>query len=165
MKKIIYLIFPIILLALISECAGYKPIFQSKNLQFNINNYLMEGDKVLGENIRSKLYNLSKASKDKENLKNLNFSVDILKNKDATSKDSAGQILEYKITLLIKIKVINAENENKILDQKFNSSTSYKVQEEQSETIKLENRSLENLVNSTYQKLLIRLTENIITKW
>ena len=164
MKKIIYLIFPILLLVLVSECAGYKPIFQAKNLEFNINNYSMEGDNVLGKNIRSKIYNLAKASQNKENLKNLNFSVDILKNKDATSKDSAGQILEYKITILIKIEVLDSDSGNKILDQKFSSSTSFKVQDEQSETVKLENRSLENLVNSTYQKLLIRLTENIITK-
>ena len=164
MRKIIYLILPIIILALVSECAGYKPIFEAKNLEFNINNYLMEGDKVVGKNIRNKLYNLSKSSQNKENLKNLDFIVDVVKNKNETSKDNAGQVLEYKITLLIKIEVIDTENGNKILNQKFSSSTSYKVQDEQSETIKLENRSLENLINYTYQKLLIRLTENILTK-
>ena len=32
------------------------------------------------------------------------------------------------------------------------------------ETIKLENRSIENLIDKTYQELVIRLAENIITK-
>ena len=44
------------------------------------------------------------------------------------------------------------------------SSSSYKVQDQHSETIKLENRTIENLINKTYQDLLIKLSENILSK-
>ena len=54
-------------------------------------------------------------------------------------------------------------NEN-ILDHNFLSSTSYKVQEQFSETIKLENKTIEDLLNQTYQELLVKLSERISSK-
>ena len=59
MKKVIYLIIPLILLSCINACSGYKPIFGSSNLQFEIADYVIEGNKKLGNEIYSKLYNLS----------------------------------------------------------------------------------------------------------
>ena len=49
-----------------------------------------------------------------------------------------------------------------ILNESFVFSSSYKVQNQHSETIKLENRSIENLINETYQDLLVKLLENIL---
>ena len=51
-----------------------------------------------------------------------------------------------------------------ILDQNFNYSISYKVQDEHSETIKLENRNIENLVNKTYQDIQIKIAEITISQ-
>ena len=53
---------------------------------------------------------------------------------------------------------------DRILDQVFISSLTYKVQNKYSDTVNLENRSIDNLINKTYQELTIRLAENIITK-
>ena len=50
MKKIANLIFIILFLIFISGCSGYKPIFASKNLQFQISDYSIEGNKILGNN-------------------------------------------------------------------------------------------------------------------
>ena len=159
MKKITYLACSIILLIFLSSCKGYKPIFSSTNLQFTINDYLLEGNKKLANNIYSKLYNLSKSKKNNQNAKNLNFYISVLKDKDATSKDSAGKILEYKITLNIQIKVTDALSSAEIVNENFISSTSYKPQEQHSETIKLENKSMDNLINTIFQKLLIKLSK------
>ena len=49
--------------------------------------------------------------------------------------------------------------EKTILDQIFNYSISYKVQDEHSETLKLENKNIENLVDKTYQDALIKISE------
>ena len=73
-------------------------------------------------------------------------------------------ILEYKINLNTKITVKNYVTNNSILDQNFLASTSYKVNEQFSETIKLENKSIEDLLNQTYQELLIKLSESISSK-
>jgi hypothetical protein len=50
---------------------------------------------------------------------------------------------------------------NEILNESFALSTTYKVQSQFSETIKLENQSTENLINNTYENLLLKLSENI----
>ena len=53
-------------------------------------------------------------------------------------------------------------NEKKILDKTFNYSLSYDVQDQISDTKKQENKSIDNLLNKTYQELLILITKNII---
>ena len=50
---------------------------------------------------------------------------------------------------------------DELLNHNFASSSSYKVQEQFSETLKSENKSTDDLINKTYQDLLIKLTESI----
>ena len=164
MKKITYLIFSIVLLIFVSSCSGYKPIFASKNLQFKIADYSIEGNKILGNKIYSKLYNLSQSKKDDKNLRNVDLVIKVSKDKNATVKNSDGQILEYKITLNTDVKVADFITKDKILNQIFTTSLTYKVQDNYSDTVNLENRSIEDLLNKTYQELVVRLAQNIITE-
>ena len=164
MKKVIYPIFSFILLLFINGCAGYEPIFGSTNLQFEIVDYSIEGNKILGNKIYSKLYSLSKSKKDDQNLRRVDLVIKVSKDKNVTTKDSAGKILQYKITLNTDIKVTDFITKDKILNQIFISSLIYKVQNKYSDTVDLENQIIENLLSKTYQELVIKLTQNIITK-
>jgi len=164
MKKITYVIFPLIILFFINGCSGYKPIFSSTNLQFKITNYSLEGNKILGNEILSKLQRFSSSNIDKNNVKSIDLSINASKHKTATVKDNAGKIQEYKITLNIIIAVKDYLTDQMILNETFISSLSYNVHDNYSETIKSENRSIESLINKTYQELLIKLSQNIVTK-
>ena len=84
------------------------------------------------------------------------------KEKKATIKESSGKINEYKITLKTYVKITDFLSGDKILEQNFTSSTNYKSQSQYSDTISLENTSTDILINNIYQKLLIKLSENII---
>ena len=161
MKKVIYPIFSFILLLFINGCAGYEPIFGSTNLQFEIADYSIEGNKILGNKIYSKLYSLSKSKKDDQNLRRVDLVIKVSKDKNVTTKDSAGKILQYKITLNTDIKVTDFITKDKILNQIFISSLTYKVQNKYSDTVNLENQSIENLLNKTYQELVTRLAQNL----
>ena len=161
MKKIANPIFLFILLIFINGCAGYQPIFGSTNLQFEIADYSIEGNKILGNKIYSKLYSLSKSKKDDQNLRRVDLVIKVSKDKNVTTKDSAGKILQYKITLNTDIKVTDFITKDKILNQIFVSSLTYKVQDKYSDTVDLENRSIEDLLNKTYQELVTRLTQNL----
>ena len=161
MKKLTFFTVFFLMMILISSCTGYKPVFSSSKMQFEISNYLIEGNKQLGKEIYSKLYNLSRSKKSDANIQYVNIIIKVLKKKNATAKDSAGKILEYKINLDAKILVIDALSEEKILDQNFISAQSYKVQDQYSETIKLENKTLDTLINKIYQDFLIQLIANI----
>ena len=164
MKKITYLIFAFIMLIFISECAGYKPIFGSTNIQFDIVDYDIKGDKIIGKKIYSQLHGLSKSVKNDQNITSVKLLIDTLKNKEATVKDSVGKILEYKITIKTKIITTDFITDEKILNQTFISSLTYKVQDQYSDTIKLENKLVENLINKIFQEILIKLSHNITTK-
>ena len=144
-------------------CSGYKPIFSSNNLDFTITKHTINGNKRLGKQFYSKLYNLSKAKKINKD-RNIILLIDISSNKSETSKDSSGKVLEYKITLNTKVKILDSSNNNIILDEIFTGSSNYKVQSQYSETLKLENTSVDNLINQAFQDLLIKFAQNIDLK-
>ena len=119
----------------------------------------------MGNRIYSKLYNLSKSNKNNENAKNIYIKIKVSKEKKATAKDSTGKILEYKINLNTKIVANNYLPNDELLHHNFASSLSYKVQEQFSETLKSENKSIDDLINKTSEEILFSLTKNIADKW
>ena len=163
MKKTAYLIISIIFLSFINACAGYKPIYTT-TLQFEIADYSLKNNEKLGKKLYSKLYNLSKSNKQNTNIHSITIMIDITKNKVASAKDSAGKVLEYRNLLSSNIIIKDYLTDDAILNQTFSYSSAYKVQDQYSETIKLENKSIENLLNKTYQNLLIKMSEIILTK-
>ena len=162
MKKVSNLLISLILLNNVFACSGYKPIFSSANLEFKIADYSIIGDKKLGNQIYSKLYNISQSTKNTSKVKNIYIQINVSKDKNATVKNSAGKILAYKINLSTTVTVKDFITDDQILSESFAFSSSYKVQDQHSDTIKSENRSIENLINLTYQDLLIKLSENIL---
>ena len=161
MKKIYYLLISFILLVSIFACADYKPIFSTTNLKFKISDYSIVGDKKIGNKIYTQLHNLSLANKDNNEEKNIELLINILKEKNPTTKDKTGKILAYRIYLSTTITLKDFSSGNEILNQNFSYSASFNVQDQYSETIKLENKSIESLVDKTYKELLIKLSESI----
>jgi len=143
------------------SCAGYKPIFSSSGLKFEIADHSIEGEKKLGNQIISKLKNLSKINENSTDVQSIDVYITILKTKNSTVKNSAGKILEYKIVINSTIEIKDYITEKVIFEKKFDSFSSYRVQDEYSETKKLENKTIENLVNKIYQDLLIKMSETI----
>jgi len=164
MKKNTFTILLIVLLIFINGCSGYKPIFSSTNLEFDIANYSLEDNKTLGEKIYSRLKRASKLNGNNENVRKIDILIKASQNKKATAKDASGKILQYKISLNIDVKIKDYLTEDEILNETYSSSSTYKIQNQYSDTLKLEERSINQLVDKTYQQILIKLSENIITK-
>ena len=162
MKKISYLLICLIFLTTISACTGYKPIFGSSNLEFKIVDYSISGDKRLGNQIYSKLYNFSKSNENATGAKNIYILINSSQNKNATAKNSAGKILGYRINLSTTITAKDLMTGDEILDENFFYSSTYKTQDEFFETKKLEKQTIENLINSTYQDLIIKLSKSLL---
>ena len=160
MKKIICLAYAFVLLIAINSCVGYEPVFESKKLSFKISNYSIEGNQKLGNRIYSRLFNSSKPSKDEQNIRNVDLYINVSKGKNSTSKDGTGKILEYNINLNTKVIIKDNISNNELVNQSFARSASYKVQDQHSKTLKLENQTTENLIENTYQDLLIVFINN-----
>ena len=164
MKKITFLTISIILFVYVNACTGYTPIYSSQNFNFKIEDYSIKGEERLANLIYRKLRNISSSNKDDQAIQSISISIETKKEKKATVKNSAGKILEYEISLNTNIIINDFLTDKKILDQNFDYSTSYKVQDEHSETIKLENHNIENLVDKTYQDALIKISEIVALK-
>ena len=164
MKKITHLITSFILIFCINACAGYKPIFSSTKLQFKIADYSIKADKKLGNQIYSHLYTLAQSSKNNADAQNFHITIEASKDKTATIKNNIGKILEYRISLNTNIIIKDFLTNDEILNQYFTHSSSYKVQDQHFETRQLENKTIESLLDKTYQNLTIKLSENISTK-
>tara|TARA_B100001245_G_scaffold148004_1_gene110688 strand:+ start:2060 stop:2551 length:492 start_codon:yes stop_codon:yes gene_type:complete len=163
MKKNSLIIVSFLLLIFINACSGYKPIFSSANFNFIIADYEIMGDKVLGNQIYLKLRNISSTNKT-DDIQNFKIFINASKEKKSTVKDSAGKILEYKITLNTNIIINDFLTDEEILKQEFSIHSNYKVQDQHSETKNLENKNLENLIDRTHQDILIRISEKISKK-
>jgi len=161
MKKITYLFFPFILLILASGCVGYKPIFNSENLKFNIAEYTIVGDKMLGNKIYSQLNNLSKSQKSNVVKKSIILKINSTKTKNAVVKDSTGKVSEYKIILKINIEALDYLTNSLIFKQTFTNSTTYKTQNQFSETLKLEHQSINDLITKTYRDILLKISGSL----
>ena len=162
MKKIPYLFISFIILINLGACTGYKPIFGSSNLEFKIADYSISGDKNLGNQIYAKLYNLSRSAKKNSQAKNIYLLIDASKEKKATAKDSAGNVLGYRMNLYASITIKDMMSGNQILSENFTFSSTYKAQEQYFDTVKLEKQTTENLIENLYQDLLIKLSANLL---
>ena len=159
MKKLIRFLFASALLAYFSGCTGYVPIYKSSNFNFKIEDYSLKGEERLSNLIYNKINYISLGNKNNPSVQSINISIETNKEKKSTVKNSAGKILEYEISLSTIIIISDYLTEKTILNQTFNYSISYKVQDEHSETLKLENKNIENLVEKTYQDALIKISE------
>ena len=148
MRKILYSIFILATFILINQCAGYKPIFSTTDIQFQIVDKEIKGNASLGDRLYSKL--------------NILLILDITKTKSSTSKSSSGKILEYKINLNTNVEAKDYLTNKSILKQNFNSSLNYKVQSKYSDTLILEGKTIDDLIEKTYQDILFNLSKNII---
>ncbi len=162
MKKITVLFVSLFLIISLNSCNGYKPIFSSAKFKFEIADYSIVGDKKLGNMIFSKLNNISRLNKNDPDKESITITIDVTKNKNATVKNSAGKVLEYKINLNTNIIVRDYLTNKEKINQNFDYSSSYKVQDQHSETVKSENTTVENLVEKTYQDLLIKISESVV---
>jgi len=159
MNKKIYLPLFLILLFFLYSCVGYEPIFNPTSINFEIKNHNIEGDKSIGKNIYSKLNVLSKANKNNPSKKNVKLLINASKDKTAFSKNISGKIVSYKITINIKVNIIDETTNQNLLNKTFIDSQVYKVQDQYSDTTMLENRTIEALIEQTYETLLIQISE------
>ena len=144
-----------------NSCGGYKPIFSSTNLNFEISSHLVSGDIRLGNKLYTKINKSAQKNKDQKNPYNFNIFINILKNKEATVKNTTGKILEYKIILNTNFKAEDAFTKEEFINSQLTYSTSYKVQDKHFDTIKTENKAVEDLINKISQEILIKISEII----
>ncbi len=161
MNKIFYNIAAVIFLVILTSCAGYEPIFSTSKIGFKIADYSISGDNKIGNQLYVKLNDISKSSQNNSSARKIYILIKASKNKKPTAKNNAGKILGYNISITSKIIIKDLATGKEIINKNLSFSSTYAVQDQFSETLKLENRVQENLIDKIYQDLLIEIAENI----
>jgi len=157
MKKIIKVILPLLLIILINNC-GYTPIFNSanSNLNFEITEHVISGDTKTGNIILS---NLKRNLTIRENNKKIKVIINSSQSKVATTKSSTGKATAYRIKVETNIEIIDYDMGNVILADTFSSSLNYKVQDQYSDTINVEEKTLKNILLRIHENLIIKISK------
>tara|TARA_B100000767_G_C19679285_1_gene498822 strand:+ start:669 stop:1130 length:462 start_codon:yes stop_codon:yes gene_type:complete len=135
-------------------CAGYEPLFSTKNLSFYIEDIKNINNDVITKKI-SKNINNNKLKGENKIVYLLEIESDIINN--IASKDSKGNPLTYNIILDVKVKVFKRNTELPINILKFDKSINYKNQANKFNLSEYKKTIIENITNKISQEILISL--------
>ena len=148
MRKII----PYLFICFIFGCAGYEPIFSSKNLDFYISDIenLNSDDITRKISKRLKDYKIEDANKEEYKLK-----ITSEKNEYVASKDSKGDPLVFVMSVKTKIEVLYNEKSINILN--LSETFNFNNQSNKFDLSKYKKNIEENLINKIYENLIIKI--------
>ena len=135
-------------------CAGYEPLFSTKNLSFYIEDIKNVNNDIITKKISRNL-NSNKLKKDNKIIYLLEIESNI--NNNISSKDSKGNPLTYNMILNVKVKVFNRNTELLINTLRFNKDFSYNNQTNKFNLNEYKKTILESITNKISQEILISL--------
>ena len=135
-------------------CAGYEPLFSTKNLSFYIEDIKNINNDVITKKI-SKNINNNKLKGENKKVYLLEIESNIINN--IASKDSKGNPLTYNIILDVKVKVFKRNTELPINILKFDKSINYNNQANKFDLNEYKKTIIENITNKISQEILISL--------
>ncbi len=147
MKKI----FIVIILLILNNCAGYKPIFSSKDVNFYIGEIIIKEDNKLIRNIVKNLKPYTIQNDKKRITLELNLNI-----KEAiTLKDTNGNTVSEEMEIVLEVKT-SLENNDKI-NFNFSEKFTFNNQSNKFELNQYKKRIQITLVEKIHQDLIMKL--------
>ena len=147
MKKI----FIVIILLILNNCAGYKPIFSSKDVNFYIGEIIIKEDNKLIRNIVKNLKPYT-IQNDKQRI-TLELSLNI--KEEITLKDTKGNAVSEEMEIVLEVKT-SLEN-NDLINFNFSEKFTFNNQSNKFELNQYKKRIQITLVEKIHQDLIMRL--------
>ena len=133
---------------------GYEPLFINKNnSQIQIGEINVVGD----EKINRKILSLVGVKETRDSASNYSLTIDSKKKKEIVAKNSAGNATSFKIPINVNISIIDSINKKVLKSKEFNSSFTYNNAENKFQLSQDEKSILNNLIESTSDKIVIYL--------
>ena len=144
-------IFIVIILLILNNCAGYKPIFSSKDVNFYIGEIIIKEDNKLIRNIVKNLKPYT-IQNDKQRITlelNLNIKEAI------TLKDTKGNTVSEEMEIVLEVKTSLENNEQ--INFNFSEKFTFNNQSNKFELNQYKKRIQITLVEKIHQDLIMRL--------
>ena len=147
MKKIIL----IVSLILLVNCNGYKPIFNSTEMNF----YIGEINNISQDKISNKIERNLQPYKENNNKKRIIIDLETKKEKKVLSKNSEGDPIIFGLEISTKVKITFNNNVEKNLI--FNKQFKFNNQSNKFEFQQYMNSIEKNLTDEIFQDLVLKL--------
>ena len=137
-------IFCIALMLLITECAGYKPLYSDDKSNFSIGKIDYEGDdtsiaKKIGKNLKNII-------RTKDDGRKINIIISCKKNKKIATKDTKGKTTNFEMQIVINTILTEISSNEVLLDKKYIFQKIYQNKNSASETANLESKIIDETV-------------------
>ena len=146
MKKILI----IILVLILNNCSGYKPIFSNKGFDYYISEITNINNDDVSKQIIKDLTSFQVNNGKKEILLELKSEI----KENVVTRDAKGDPLVYEIYILVEMKIID-NSEEKVL--KFKENFNYNNQPNKFELSQYKNNLKKNLANRISEKIILSL--------
>ena len=150
MKKIIFYLCFFTLFG----CAGYEPLFSTKNLSY----YIVDIENVNSDNVTQKISkNLDNNRFKIDNKKGYLLKISSSKSSAIVSRDTKGQVTNYEMIVNVEVKVFNKNSLVPLNILQFNKNFTYKNQANKSNLNLYKINILNNIINTISQDIIIKL--------
>ena len=136
-------------------CAGYEPLFSTKELSYYVIDIKNVNKNNLSEKISKRLKNYT--SKGNGNKKGYKLEISSNMSNIISSKDGKGNVSSYKMIVNVNVKVFNQNSNLLISTLNFNKDFVYNNQENKSNLDKYKKDIQENIINKISQDIIIKL--------
>ena len=150
MKKIIFYLCFFTLFG----CAGYEPLFSTKNLSY----YIVDIENVNSDNVTQKISkNLDNNRVKIDNKKGYLLKISSSKNSAVVSRDTKGQVTNYEMIVNVEVKVFNNNSLVPLNILQFNENFTYKNQTNKSNLNQYKINIMNNMINTISRDIIIKL--------
>ena len=126
-------------------------MLSSKNQKFSVTDVVINGDKKLARTLGNYFTEIENVSN------NLIFEIKADKQKTVSSRTNIGATSEFTINLNFKLKVISENSNEVILEQNFSRAESFKTSRVHLDTLRRENKIVDNSIKDIAQQISKRL--------
>ena len=143
----------ILFLSFLSSC-GYQSLLNENSKKISIKSFNIEGNKKLAQILKNNL--VSSRSRDKSN--NLTLDINARKNRSIVHKDSTGKIIEYNLRISFDLTATESVSQKKVLSKTFTLDRNYKASNLYIDTINIEKKIINELIESIATQILTTLS-------
>ena len=149
--KFLKILFVLSVLSLAQNC-GYQPLLSEKNQKFSINNFIITGDKKLGQTLANKFSKIKNA----QNI--LMLKINASKKKEISSKNTTGAATEYILKINFDIEAISSLDGKSFFSKTFSENSSFKASTLHLDTLNREKKIIQNMVSAISNELTRQLS-------
>ena len=137
---------------------GYTPIFKAQESLFKIEKYDVSGNEKIANTFVARVRQFQNAKN--ENVEKIHMIVDAQKKRNTLVKNTSGKVLTYQSEIILNIQVKYLSSGVSIFHGQLKETMNYKNKDQKSEMTSLENKIIDDLIDSMSRDLILIINQS-----